>query len=150
MELFHTSEREPTLKSKWTNRNNGLPSTMYSIQLSPNAITFESPMVTTMNLRISTLPHTLSRYFSDGGTKMRVAMNCGWDAGQFSGVSIEASHGPPILTSRRGPTSGTSMGRTDTTQASLSYSTPRPAQRLSTNNIHRRRSIRWLLRYMLW
>jgi hypothetical protein len=66
---------------KRTNRKIGFLSTVYSIQLSPNAIMLERLMVTTMNLRISMLPHTLSRYFREGGTKMRVAMNCGLDQG---------------------------------------------------------------------
>lgn len=55
----------------WSNQ----PVAKNSIQLRPNAMMFEATIVTTMNLIVSTAPQSLSRYLSDAGTKIMVAMN---------------------------------------------------------------------------
>ena len=48
---------------------------MNSIQLNPNAMIFDTTIETAMNFAVSTLPQSLSRYFNDAGTKIRVAIN---------------------------------------------------------------------------
>lgn len=51
------------------------PVAMNSIQFSPKAMIFEATIVTTMNLIVSTAPHSLSKYLRDAGTKIMVAIN---------------------------------------------------------------------------
>jgi len=49
---------------------------MNSIQLKPKAIMFEATIDTKINLRVSMLPQSRSKYFNDAGTKISVAINC--------------------------------------------------------------------------
>jgi len=46
-----------------------------SIQLNAKAIIFDTPTVTMMNLRVSMLPHSLSKYFNEAGTNIKEAMS---------------------------------------------------------------------------
>ena len=60
-----------------TYKNTGFLRTKYSIQLRPKAITFDTVMVTTTNLSVSTAPHRRSKYLRDAGITSRVKSNCG-------------------------------------------------------------------------
>jgi hypothetical protein len=44
-----------------------------SIQLNAKAMIFDAPTATTINLRVSILPHNLSKYFNEAGTNIKEA-----------------------------------------------------------------------------
>lgn len=60
-----------------TYKNTGFLRTKYSIQLRPKAIIFDTPMVTTINLRVSIAPHKRSKYLSEAGITSRVKSSWG-------------------------------------------------------------------------
>ena len=53
-------------------KKTGFLRTVYSIQANPKAMTLERPIVTTMNFRVSTAPHSLSKYLNDAGMTSNV------------------------------------------------------------------------------
>lgn len=56
-------------------KRSAFPVATNSIQLNAKAMTLEAPTETTMNFRVSMLPHKRSKYFRDAGTKIIEAMN---------------------------------------------------------------------------
>lgn len=61
----------------YTHRNNSaLDSTKYSIQLSATAMMLEMTSGMKMNFKVSAVPHSRSRYRSDGGTTSKDTMSC--------------------------------------------------------------------------